>query len=204
MRFVLMLVAGLALTPQEPPPPFPRAGATKLLENDRVVVWDIAWLRQTYPLHRHPYDMTGVYYESGDRVIISPEGERRSTHTEAWNITFQRVGLTHSEEGSSDEPLRAVFVEMKQPSLGSLATGAVEAAFPAGGATQRLDNDRVTVWELDVSDSATSSSHRHTREMVLVSFDANNRPTARYVERGTVHDRDLPSGSARTFVFEID
>lgn len=30
------------------PPPFPRDGATKLLENDRVVVWDVAWLRQAY------------------------------------------------------------------------------------------------------------------------------------------------------------
>src|SRR6185436_468101 len=30
------------------PPPYPRAGTTKLLENDRVVVWDVSWLRQAY------------------------------------------------------------------------------------------------------------------------------------------------------------
>jgi hypothetical protein len=31
------------------PPPFPRDGATKIFENDRVIVWDVAWLKQPYP-----------------------------------------------------------------------------------------------------------------------------------------------------------
>ena len=61
-----------------------RPGTTKLLENNRVLVWDISWLKQQYPLHRHPYDLTGVYYTDGDRMIVSQTGERRPVHTAAW------------------------------------------------------------------------------------------------------------------------
>ncbi len=200
MRVLLVLLAFVALH-QELPPPFPRAGTTLMLENERVRVWNIAWLKQAYPQHRHPYDMTGVYYTTGDRIIISPEGERRESHTEAWNITFQRTGLTHAEEGASDEPLRSVFIEMKQPSGGSVAASG-EATFPGSGATQRLDNDRVTVWELSAG-VAARGAHRHLREAVVVWFDAAGAPQARYVERGAVDDADAPTGAARTFVFEI-
>src|SRR5690349_12225680 len=91
------------------PPPFPRPGTVLMLENDRVLVWNIAWLKQAYPVHRHQYDHVGVYYTAGDRIITSLEGESRASHTEPWNITFQPVGVTHAEQGASDEPLRAVF-----------------------------------------------------------------------------------------------
>jgi hypothetical protein len=50
------------------PPPYPRAGTTKLLENDRVVVWDVSWLKQTYPTHRHIYDFAGVSLSAGHSV----------------------------------------------------------------------------------------------------------------------------------------
>jgi hypothetical protein len=58
----LITVLLLLFQSQALPPPFPRDGATKLLENDRVVVWDVAWLKQAYPVHRHVYDYAGVYY----------------------------------------------------------------------------------------------------------------------------------------------
>lgn len=47
------ILTGLVLLLQAAPlpPAYPRPGASKLLENDRVVVWDIAWLKQQYPLH---------------------------------------------------------------------------------------------------------------------------------------------------------
>ena len=49
------------------PQPFDREGATKVMENDRVIVWDVSWLQRAYPTHRHLYDYAGVYYTSGDR-----------------------------------------------------------------------------------------------------------------------------------------
>ena len=77
------------------PPAYPRPGATKLLENDRVVVWDITWLKQQYPLHRHIYDLAGVYYMPGDRLITSTDGTKRPVSTKAWDTAFQLKGVTH-------------------------------------------------------------------------------------------------------------
>src|SRR5574341_519552 len=83
------------------PPPFPRPGVTKLLENDRVVVWDVVWPKgQPTPLHRHVYDLAGTYYASGDRVVTALDGTKRAVKTEAGGIAWQLRGVTHVEEGT--------------------------------------------------------------------------------------------------------
>src|SRR5438046_6375239 len=142
MRMIVTVLLSLSVqsgTTPTLPPAYPRPGATKILDNPDVQVWNIAWLKgQPSPLHKHIYDLTGVYYEPGDRMIISPEGTKRPVSTKAWDISFQRVGVTHIEEGTSEAPLRAVFVEMKQPgAYGTDASGGKAAAFSGQGATQK-------------------------------------------------------------------
>ena len=67
---LLAMIAGQAPAPApELPPPFPRPGTTKLFENDVVAVWNVSWLKQQYPLHTHRYDLVGVSYVEGDRII---------------------------------------------------------------------------------------------------------------------------------------
>ena len=85
------------------PPPYPRAGTTKIMENDRLVVWDVSWLKQAYPVHRHVYDYAGVYYTSGDRIIVSEQGVRSPT-------SVRRVGYLcpaardHAQRGRRERP----------------------------------------------------------------------------------------------------
>ena len=163
----------------------------------------IARLKQEYPVHRHQYDHVGVYYTAGDRIITSLEGERRATHTEPWNITFQPVGVTHAEQGASDEPLRAVFIQVKDGPRTDAVAPAQEPAFPVDGPTQRLENPRAIVWEYGPAGVERSTTHRHSHDAVAVSFDAAGNPQVQYVPRGTRHDSDLAAGTSRTFVFEI-
>ena len=59
------------------PPAYPRDGAIKMLENEHVIVWNISWLQQNYPIHRHRYDHTGVYYASGDRRVRPARSTQR-------------------------------------------------------------------------------------------------------------------------------
>ena len=103
MAITLSLMCVVALSAQLAlPPAFPRTNATKLLDTDRITVWDIVWPKgQPTALHRHPYAMTGVYYASGDRMITAVDGSTRPETTKAGGIV------------SSDEPLRAVMVELK-------------------------------------------------------------------------------------------
>ena len=203
MRSLTLVLASLLVqaVPASLPPAYPRTGAVKILDNDRVQVWNIAWLKgQPSPLHRHLYDLVGVYYEPGDRMIISPEGAKRPVSTKAWDIAFQKAGLTHIEEGVSDSPLRSVFVEMKQPGLYGTDAAGNAAPFADDGATQKLDNERVTVWEFIEKPSART--HRHTHDAVVVAFDGRS-PRATWVEQGTVHQDEAAREASRFNVFEI-
>src|SRR6266498_5995050 len=51
-------------------------------------------------------------------------GHQAAVSTKAGEIVFQRAGVTHIEEGVSDAPLRAAFVELKQSGpYGTAAAG---------------------------------------------------------------------------------
>jgi hypothetical protein len=194
----------LAQAQVDPPPAYPRDGAIKVLENDHVIVWDIRWLKQDYPIHRHRYDHTGVYYSPGDRIITSTEGEAREIHTDAWNISFQLAGVTHTESGISDEPLRAVFIQIKRPVAGAIETNSSVPQFPYDAPLERRSNERVRVWEYDGDFSSTANSaHYHGNDAVVVWFDANTQASVHFISRGTVHSKDIPTAAVDVFIFEI-
>lgn len=187
------------------PPAYPRDGASKMLENEQVIVWNISWLKQDYPIHRHRYDHTGVYYSPGDRIITSTEGEAREVHTPAWNISFQLAGVTHTESGISDEPLRAVFIQIKRQINGATASNSSLPQFPNDGPMDRRSNERVRVWEYNDSIAGTTgnSAHYHGHDAVVVWFDTDNQPNVHFVASGTIHNNDIPTAAVRVFVFEI-
>ena len=194
----------LAQAQVDAPPAYPRDGAIKVLENDHVIVWDIRWLKQDYPIHRHRYDHTGVYYSPGDRIITSTEGEAREIHTDAWNISFQLAGVTHTESGISDEPLRAVFIQIKRPVAGAIETNSSVPQFPYDSPLERRSNERVRVWEYDGDFSSTANSaHYHGNDAVVVWFDANTQASVHFISRGTVHSKDIPTAAVDVFIFEI-
>src|SRR4029450_8891909 len=151
------------------PPPYPRAGTTKLMENARVIVWDVSWLRQSYPTHRHVYDYAGIYYTNGDRIIVSEQGVRSPTSSVAWDTFSLPRGITHSEEGASEQPLRGVFVEFKEPEpLGSVDARTSPTPFPGIAGKQLRDSDRVTIWELARTSGPSGPPHLHARDAVIV------------------------------------
>jgi hypothetical protein len=199
----LILTFLLLAQAQTYPLPFERAGTTKLLANDRVDVWDITWLKQAYPTHRHIYDFAGVYYTNGDRIIVSEQGVRSPTSSIAWDTFFLRRGLTHSEEGASDQPLRGVFVEFKEPQpLGAVDARTSPPAFPGMSGKQLRDSDRVTIWELAPTPGPSGSPHLHARDAVIVAF-TKLKPHVTFVKRGTVHNDEQIVGADRVFAFEV-
>jgi hypothetical protein len=153
------------------PPPYPRAGTTKIMENDRVVVWDVSWLKQAYPTHRHVYDYAGIYYTSGDRIIVSEQGVRSPTSSVAWDTFFLPRGITHSEEGASEQPLRGVFLEFKEPQpLGTVDARTSPPAFPGivrqAAPRQRPRDDMGT----RAGARSVRPPHLHARDAVIVTF----------------------------------
>lgn len=198
---VIALAATLAAQSGTLPPAYPRPGAEKILDNARVQAWDITWLKQQYPLHRHRYALVGVYYSPGDRTIIAEDGSRRPVSTKAWDTAFQLAGVSHIEQGASDTPLRALFIEMKEAGPSGLVdTASSPAPFSSLAGAPFVDNDRVSGWLLQ--SGHPSGRHRHQRDAVVLWFDGEKHG-AEFVPRGTAHDTEPHASGDHVYVFEL-
>jgi len=166
------LVSALALASaaaQTLPPAFPRTNVTKLLETDRIVVWDIVWPKgQPTAMHRHVYDQVGTYYQTGGRIIRTPDGASRSTTTPVGALSTTRRGTTHIEEGATDPPLRAVFIELKQDTGSGRPDAPSPPVWARDGAAPLLDDERVVVWDYTWKTDAPGVTATYTRDTILV------------------------------------
>jgi hypothetical protein len=198
-RSVLVMVALIAGQAPELPPPFPRPGTTKLLENDVVAVWDVAWLKQQYPLHTHRYDLVGVSYAEGDRVITQGNGAGRLVNTKAWVFLTNRASVTHVEEGASDPPMRAVLIEVKPPAPREASAEPADGLRQVAGAPA-WENNRAAAWV--VTAGSSGPTHRHVGDAVELIFDGST-PKAAFVPAGTVHAGPTPGAGGRAYIFEI-
>ena len=101
--------------------------------------------------------------------------------------------LTHVEEGASDRPLRAVFLELKEPAAsGQVEAPSMTAAFPQAGGTQLRDTERAVVWEF--APPPPAASHRHLRDAVAVAFEGET-PRVAFIAKGTVHTEEISGRS---------
>lgn len=197
---LLLTVFAAPAAAQELPPPFPRPGTTALLENESVAVWNVSWLKQQYPLHTHRYDLVGISYAAGDRIITTGDRPGNLVNTQAWVFQTNRANVTHVEEGASDPPMRAVLIEVKA------AAPRPEAPAPADGllqvaGTPAWQNNRAAAWL--VMPGAALPSHRHVGDAVELVFNGLNTPKVTFVPAGTVHTTPAPAEGERTYIFEM-
>ena len=216
---VLQLPLPAPAAGQSYPPAFPRQNATKLVETDRIVVWDLVWPKgQPSPLHRHVYDQVGTYYQTGGRAITPLNGKPSQSTTPVGNISTTRKGTTHVEEGTTDPPLRAIFIELKSDTPSAPGTDQANVT-PRAGAKQVHTEERVTAWDYTWSTGAGPVKTRYERETVIVFLTPGNlrltegSSAARSVtvqpgtmwhrEKGAVVTEELVSGSPREIIFEF-
>lgn len=221
VRLLLLAAVAVGVSAQSQlPPPFPRTNATKLLETDRIVVWNIVWPQgQPTAMHRHVYDQVGTYYARGGRTITTPDGAARQTMTEVGSLSTTRKGTTHIEEGSTDPPLRAVFIELKRDMPSGLGAPSADATiFSRAGARQPLDDERVRATDYSSAAGADSSTVAMS-DTVIVYLGAGRlrivreggKPeeltvaagTMRYIGRGTRERETVLEGTPRAIAFEI-
>ena len=217
-----VLLATTTLGAQSYPPAFPRVNATKLVETGRIAVWKMVWPKgQPTAMHRHLHDQVGTYYAAGGRVITTPDGTRRDAMTPVGNLSTTKQGTTHIEEGTTDPPLRAVFVELLHdgPSGAVDRSSAVAALFPREGALKPLDDERVTAWDYTWREGSSSGVARFPRDTLVVWLGTGTvRATGaqgqsetlpvepgvtRYSKAGTVERMDIVMGAPRAMVFEF-
>jgi len=173
MKLALAAVVAL-FTFQAYPPPFPREGVTKVLDNARVVAWRVDWTKgRPTAMHEHKLDLVGVVLESGQTRVTVPGGTVTvGPQTARGAATFQARGVTHVEEAMLDNA-RNLTVELKDEKVPARTpnTSAPEG-FPREGAKLIVDNQRVAVWDYTYVPGRIVPLHIHNRDAVVVPVDA--------------------------------
>jgi hypothetical protein len=95
------------------PNAFPRPGSRKILENERVIIWDYTWTTgQPTPVHFHDKDALVVYLRNGALKSTAPDGKSVVNPLTVGKTTFNARDRVHTEtlvEGES----RAIITELK-------------------------------------------------------------------------------------------
>lgn len=115
-------------TPQQKwPPQFPREGATKLFENDHIIVWEQIGRPKTPFVHKHIREILNFVVEPGRVDVLGPDLKpiASSTATGATTtlypgvrgglLTFTKAGLGPHVEVAPDPNSvpKSIFVEIK-------------------------------------------------------------------------------------------
>ena len=110
--FVVLAIVASA-SGQQYPSPLPRDGATKLLENDRVIIWDVSYTQGAQPVHQHDQDIVRVTLQAGSRKVTDLDGASRNIQDKFGGVSFIPKGVIHREEGVSDPPTRNIIILLK-------------------------------------------------------------------------------------------
>jgi hypothetical protein len=92
---------------------FPRPGVKKLLENDRVIVWDYAWTSGVpTPMHFHDKDVVVTYVETGALKSTTADGQASANEFKFGDVRFNQRNRVHTELLVSGKA-RAIITELK-------------------------------------------------------------------------------------------
>ena len=208
------------------PHAFPREGVTKVLENDRVVIWDSFWPSGVeQQLHEHKYDLAGVFLQWGPLRLTDPDGTVRES-TEPFEVPrpfYQARGVTHIEEGIGPPVRRAISVDLKEERPPELpARTDIPLAFPGEPANALIENPRVTPWDYTWQPGQRVPLHFHDKDAVVVFLNSEpgtllltnedgseERITASHGDvqfwpRGRAHTEEAVDGSLRAMIIELD
>jgi quercetin dioxygenase-like cupin family protein len=172
--FPLALVAVLAgsTTGQQLPPAVPRDGAKKILENDRVIVWDVQLRKgQRAAMHTHPYDIVSVTLVPGGQQDNGADGVTEDRMFKMGDVRFTPKGRTHFEVGLTDPPRRAIVTELKPvASARAQVASKYPPAYPREGAKKILENDRVILWDVTLENKRRTAMHDHPYDFMSVTL----------------------------------
>ena len=225
MLSTLAWLVGLAglLVQSSPQPAFPREGAKQIIDNERVIVWEVTLpAGKPTPLHRHERDLVAIYPLGGTITVTRADGTSTTTTREPGEAMAQPKGAIHVEEGmSSAAPVRAVVIEFKDHVVAPLANkSGYPNAFPnRPGAKKVLETERVLAWDYTWTPNVPTPVHFHDKDVVVVflengtlrsttpdgqqTFNELTVGKTQFNARNRTHAEELVKGKARALIVEL-
>jgi hypothetical protein len=170
-------------------PASPQTARKPLIENDRVVVWDV-----TGPTAAHPFDA----------VLVSLSG----------SAEFLPKGMTPKAAGRS-----IVIDLKDHPVPPIANTSGYPLAFPRPGSRKIFENERVIVWDYAWTSGVATPMHFHDKDVVVVFLDDGDLSsttldgkavvnsftpgTVRFNPRGRTHTETLVRRKQRAIITEL-
>lgn len=206
------------------PHAFPRKGVTQLFDNTRVTVWEVNWRHgDAQPVHRHKYDMAGVYLRFGIITVTALDGTANTgAEFPVPRPYFQVKGITHREEARAPgTPERlAIMVDLKDAATDMMMIDDPEpSSYPREGARNVLENPRVRMWDYTYQAKGPAVKRVYRNDVVEVVVTGgtiavtgpSGKPEtrvlaekqARYISRGTVQTEQGVSGTPRVIAIEL-
>jgi hypothetical protein len=159
VALVAVALGGVSARAANYPPAFPREGAKKVLDNDKVTVWDVTWEKgKATPLHELGLDQVSVTVADG--VVKTTRADKSATVdlSRLGAVRMEPKGTIVSEEGISERPRRAIVVQIKPYSAAKLdpklAEGLKEARgkqipgqFPREGSIKLFEDEHLVLWD---------------------------------------------------------
>jgi quercetin dioxygenase-like cupin family protein len=92
---------------------FDRPGIKKILDNDRVTVWEYTWTPgQPTPIHFHDRDVAVVYLDDGALESTTPDGMKTVNDYKFGDTRFNKPNRIHREEVIRGKQ-HAILTELK-------------------------------------------------------------------------------------------
>ena len=117
-------VAGQSQNTQKWPPQFPREGATKLFENEHVIIWEQIGRPKDTVMHKHIRDIVTVQLDAGGGIGVTnapgvavgaPSLTQTIYNNAPTTVFYSKAGVGPHAELMKDpkNPGRSIFIEIK-------------------------------------------------------------------------------------------
>jgi hypothetical protein len=178
---VLLILGALFLVPasmlaQKSGPPFPREGAARVQDNDRIVAWDVTYEKgRPTGMVKLDMDQVTVTLTDGAIKIKRPDGTWSIEQERLGSVRYEPKGTVVDEEGVSDVPSRAMVFQLRDyvPDPWPTREG-VAAQFPRINTVKLFETDRIVIWDQvwKPGEQVTRHAHYHRTAAVFLEGGA--------------------------------
>jgi redox-sensitive bicupin YhaK (pirin superfamily) len=179
------------------------AGQAPLIQNSRVIVWDVA-----------PGTQAPATTPSHDVVTFVIRGDQAKVQTE---VLYRVKGAVSEPPPTST---RRIVIELQDAAVPPLAnTSGYPLAFPRPGSRKLFENERVVVWSFTWTPGVATPMHFHDKDVVvtylaegaLTSTDLQGKAVVnehhfgytKFNARDRVHTETLARGQGSALMVEL-